>query len=94
MIVEPYDFTFPFQLTASKLSYKGKQLCVQRRTWARELAIRLVFNKKETVRSELGIPLAVMPCQGFDVKVDVATEFRALARRAGVASARRPSRNL
>jgi hypothetical protein len=42
----------------------------------------------------LNLPLAVMPCQGFDDKVEVATEFRALAHRADVASPRRPSRNL
>src|SRR5713101_9983601 len=34
-----------------------------------------------------------MSCQGFDDKVEVATEFRALAGRADVASPCRPSRN-
>src|SRR5712672_1899139 len=35
-----------------------------------------------------------MSCHGFDDKVEVATEFRALARRADVACPCRPSRNL
>jgi hypothetical protein len=35
-----------------------------------------------------------MSCQGFDDMVEVATEFRTLARCADVASPRRPSRNL
>jgi len=35
-----------------------------------------------------------MSCQGFDDKVEAATELRALARRADVASPHKPSRNL
>ena len=42
----------------------------------------------------LNLPLAVMSCQGFDDKVEVVTELRALARYADVACRRGPSRNL
>jgi hypothetical protein len=60
------------------------------------LAPRRIFPLAELSFSKfiLNLPLAVMSCQGFDDKVEVATEFRALARRADVASPRRPSRNL
>jgi hypothetical protein len=69
MIVEPYDFRFPFQLTASKLALGGKATACPTPNLRLRLGNPPCFQQKGGGKLRTGIPLAAMSCQGFDEKV-------------------------
>src|SRR6266567_858660 len=81
MMVESYDFGFPFQMSTSHWRNDRKQLRDQPRKCAPESEIRFIFNKEETFDSKGRSVFRPIRCRRLDDNVEVVTESWVVARR-------------